>query len=131
MKNKHSNQTPVIATILLSEVASALHYKDLRSVRKWCARNGVEVYDDGCNRKYLVKLQFEQARLKKFIRRLKQQHGRQWQDVFEAYAGNDLLRLSELDSVETSERIQNDWRRPMGEHERRFLSALTELTTAP
>jgi len=55
----------MVERIYISELQKMLHYKDRRSVRKWCRNNGIKVYCDfGSNRQYVLKEEFETAKIK-------------------------------------------------------------------
>ncbi len=114
--------------LTLAEVADLLNIKDTRTAFKWCIENQVVVLSDkGTKRKYVMKSEFEAARLKLFIEHLKEKHGDKWQDAFEAHQNQDLLRLLELNQEGT---VKRRGYQAQGKHEKRFLADLNGLLSA-
>jgi hypothetical protein len=55
----------MVERIYISEIQTMLHYKDRRSVRRWCRNNGIRILCDiGSNRQYVLKEEFEIAKNK-------------------------------------------------------------------
>jgi len=53
--------------IYISDIQSELHYKDRRSVRRWCRNNDVRVLSDiGSNRQYVLKDEYEKAKCRNY-----------------------------------------------------------------
>jgi len=54
--------------LYLKDIQDELHYKDRRSVRRWCRNNGVLILSDiGSNKQYVLKEEFEKAKNKNYF----------------------------------------------------------------
>jgi len=121
-------QSPILT---LNDAAILLHYTDTRSVVKWCERNDIPIFsEEGGKRKYIIKQQLEQARLKDFIGYLKNKHGEQWMDAYQSYMN---LHLPLFINPNTEEKINLNFKkntyRPKSEHEKNFLATLLKKTS--
>jgi hypothetical protein len=115
--------------IYIKEAKEALNLKDHRSLLKWAAKNQVPIFSDegNNNRKYLMRMQFEYARMKKFILYLKIKYKDKWLEAFKAYSSMNITTVVEL---EETRKINFDFKtdnyKPKGEHEKNFLAILTK-----
>jgi hypothetical protein len=114
-------------TITLQEAASVLNYKDIRSVEKWCERNDVKIFsEDESNKRYIMRMQFEYMRLKKFIQHLKEKYRSEWFDAFKIYISMDITSVVEMEEreIKVFSSQKNNYS-VSGDNERRFLQVLT------
>jgi len=89
--------------IYLQDAAGDLRFKDIRSVKRWCGNNGVKIFsDNGSNKRYVIKEEFEEAKSRKLMNYLKQK--------------------------ELEFKKHNKYT-PMGDHEKNFLSILTRKSS--
>jgi hypothetical protein len=112
--------------IYVNEAGKLLNYKDCRSVEKWCFQNNVKIFlEEGSRRKYLIRLQFEYARLKKFIQYLKEKYKDKWLQVFKVHMTMDIVGFLELEENGKINFRKNVQYQPQGEHEKSFLAILS------
>ena len=53
----------------ISDAQIDLHYKDRRSVRRWCHNNNVRILSDtGSNRQYVLKDEYEKAKSRNYYK---------------------------------------------------------------
>jgi len=115
--------------LFLKEIAHILYFKDYRSVIKWCSNNGVKVFtDSNFKRKYVLKLQFESARLKNIICHLKATYKENWTHVFNAIQTNDLAKYIKFEGNTLVSKTNSNYK-PSGNHEQNFLSILQNETS--
>lgn len=107
----------------LKEISRILGFKDVRTVRKWCIKNEVQILNDPGNRgKYVITAEFEAARYRQMIHYLKGKHGKKWRDALTAYLQVDsLFRVAQSKTNIANSQLTEQ----MGQHERKFLSSLT------
>jgi len=118
----------MIQTISIQEAAGLLKVKDTRSVGKFCKVNGVPIFsEESSKKKYIIRTQFEYARLKKFIQYLKMKYKEEWLDAFKAYMSMNIINVA---GIEEKDKINfiltKDHYKPQGQHEISFLNSLTE-----
>jgi hypothetical protein len=120
-------------TLTIPEAAVILNYKDSRSVESWCKKNNVKIFSaEENNKKYLMRMQFEYARLRKFIDYLKEKYKSEWLDAFKAYLSMDILSVVQLEESEKGKeivRVKKDNYKLIGEHAKQFLAILTLKTS--
>ncbi len=109
--------------ILLPKAAELLGYKSLRSLRRWCGNNKVAILSDvGSRKKYLLRVEFDAARLQTLIAHLKNHYGQaHWQKAFDAHLNDDVLGLLTVLQVTTKNVTSNI---PKGIYAEEFLSDL-------
>lgn len=115
-------------TILtLKEAAILLGYKDTRPVEKWCKKKDLEVFiDAGNNEKYIIRMQFEYARLKEFIQYLKKKHKEKWLDAFKIYTEMNFIKVIEIEEMVNQDTHGIDYQ-PRGKKEKNFLATLLNI----
>jgi hypothetical protein len=87
-------KTPEITYV--KELSRLLNLKDLRSVKRWCRMNGVTILKDhGCRSSYVMRSDYESARMRAFIQILKNRHGNNWRVMYEAHLAFNLDLLTE------------------------------------
>jgi hypothetical protein len=53
--------------VYISDLTCELHYKDRRSVRRWCCNNNVRILSDiGSNKQYVLKDEYEKAKCENY-----------------------------------------------------------------
>lgn len=110
----------------LKEISKILGFKDIRTVRKWCIKNEVQILNDPGNRwNYVITAEFEAARYRQMIHYLKRKYGNKWTDAFKAYLQVDSLFRAAHSKIDISDSHLTE---QMGQHERKFLSSLTQST---
>jgi len=71
-------------------------------------------------------MQFEYARLKKFIEYLKKEYQLAWFDVFKIYMSMDIERVVEMEENRNYDfALETNSYKPQGNHEISFLNSLT------
>lgn len=111
----------------LREAALQLKRKDNRSVERWCNRHTVKIfYDDPSRKKYIIRAEFEIARLKKIILFLKIKYKDKWFEAFKNLVNSNVFEFAKLDDSVSSTPIKPNGYAPKGNHEKSFLSRLTE-----
>jgi hypothetical protein len=51
----------------ISELQKMLHYRDRRSVKRWCLNNGLRILcDTGSNRQYVIKKELDEVFIKAY-----------------------------------------------------------------
>lgn len=114
-------------TITLKEAGKALGYKDTRSAIKWCEANQVMVFSEvGTKRKYIIRTQFQYARMKQFINYLKVRYKGQWLDAFQSYSSMNITRVVELEEMGKVTFSITDKYKPKGNKEKSFLKVLSK-----
>jgi len=102
----------MIERIHISEIQGMLHYKDRRSVRRWCRNNGIRILCDiGSNRQYVLKEEFEIAKNKIYYTT---------QSCFKSIA--QLLSQNQNINIEKA----NEYK-PIGKNEMNFLNSLQNI----
>jgi len=84
--------------LLLKELLEHLGYRDIRSVRKWCNKNGVFIIRHGKD-EFVFESDFKKAFEIPFINNLKKLHGKNWEGVYRLHAQGDVLGLTELQTA--------------------------------
>ena len=79
------------------ELLKPLNRKDLRSVVKWCKKNGVTIHKDSTG-EFVIKCEFDLAYDKPLILDLQAKHGKEWQVMYEAYISNELHKFLDTES---------------------------------
>lgn len=122
-----------IERILLQEVADQLGYQDQRSARRWCILNRVGILSDaGVKKCYVIRTEFEAARLREFIKHLKAKHGEEnWIEAFKAHMNLNIMHVIALEEENVPIEQRNNYQ-PESEHEKKFLVDLQkDLTELP
>jgi hypothetical protein len=116
--------------IYLKEAAEKLNVT-IRTLKRWCVLMKVEIFsDDGCKKKYLIRVQFERARLRKIVDYLKREYKEKWMESFKAHMNLNLLEVIEMEeNFKLNLKGKIEEYKPMGEHEKLFLTRLTKLMT--
>lgn len=86
-----------INRMYLSEISSFINRKDKRSIRDWCNKNHLHVYKDSSG-EFVMKAEFELAYNMPLIKHLKQKHGDDWMQYYEAYNKGELYKILDLNT---------------------------------
>lgn len=117
--------TPIV-TLSLREVARLLSFKDVRSVKRWCRCNNVGILSDVSSKSsYVIKSEYEAARLGSVIAYLKTRYGADWQHALSAYQSGDSGQIVCLNAT-LPEKTHSRRKKitPPGKSATRFLSLL-------
>lgn len=98
--------------LYLEEIQKLLHYRDRRSIRRWCRNNHVRILsDNGSNKQFVLRDEFE--------RELNNLHSK---SPVEKKFYKRMLKRNLIDKVKRAAKY-----RPQGEYEKDFLSIFTNL----
>ena len=81
----------------LSDISSFINRKDKRTIRDWCSKNHLHVYKDSSG-EFVMKGEFELIYNMPLIKNLKQKHGDNWIEYYEAYNKGELHKLLNLNA---------------------------------
>ncbi len=81
--------------LLLKELLEQLGYRDIRSVRKWCAKNGVFIVRQGKD-EFVIESDFNKAFEIPFINNLKKNYGKDWEEVYRLHQEGNVIGLTAL-----------------------------------
>ena len=86
--------------ISIDEVLLNLKSTDLRTARKWCVKNDVEIIKQGKN-EFVFETEFKEVLERPFINKLKRKFGKEWESVYKLYAEGNILALNILQNMPT------------------------------
>lgn len=78
-----------IDRMYLNSISELINKKDKRSIRKWCKKNNLEIFNDSSG-DFVFKNDFDLAYDLPLIIKLKKEHGKTWNDYYEVYKNNEL-----------------------------------------
>ncbi len=119
-----------IHTIYVKDLAHLLGVTDLRTAKRWCRLNSVAILTDRGRRvSYVVRSEYEAARLSAFIKLLKNRHGKDWFIAFHAHVDFNIELLSTMHATNGKKQSGRSFESldNTGKHEQRFLESLTSL----
>ena len=79
----------------LNDISSYINRKDKRSIRDWCGKNHLHVYKDSTG-EFIMNAEFELSYNMPLIKHLKQKHGDDWMQYYEAYNKGELHKILDL-----------------------------------
>jgi hypothetical protein len=82
----------MLKRVYLNDMREMINKKDIRSIRKWCAMNNLNIYKDMTG-EYTFQSEFELAYHLPLIKRLQKDYGDDWQTVFDAYKDGNVYSL--------------------------------------
>lgn len=82
----------------LDDISFFINKKDKRTIRDWCRKNYLHVYNDSSG-EFVMKADFELAYNMPLIKNLKQKHGDNWMDYYEAYNKGELHKILDLNAI--------------------------------
>ena len=105
----------------LPKVAALIERKDIRSARTWCKKYGVEIHKDSTG-EFIFQNDFDMAYDLPLILVLKNKHGDNWEDVYNAYKNDELHKLIEHKKQNV---ISSKSHKPKSEQSKDFLSKIS------
>ncbi len=109
--------------IYIKELTTKLNCKDIRSVKRWCDKNGVAMLcDAGSNKKYVIKEEFEEKYMSQSVQYIQRKYGNSKLPEFLQSTLNVFSEYQQVRREKTKEY------KPQGEYEKEFLSILQNLT---
>ena len=81
----------------LCDISFFINKKDKRTIRDWCKKNYLHVYKDSSG-EFVMKAEFELSYNMPLIKNLKQKHGNDWMDYYEAYNSGELYKILDLNA---------------------------------
>ena len=98
--------------VYISTLQTDLHYKDRRSVRRWCHNNNVRILTDiGSNKQFVLKVEYENAKCRNY----------------ECHSAIQKPFKNFFDQNHNSSKIRNPEYLPRFENEKRMLSILQNI----
>ena len=98
--------------LYIKDIQKELHYRDRRSVRRWCSNSNVRILSDaGSNKQFVLRDDFEKAKTKHYYTR--------------PGVINSSKKFFSQNRNNQSETVKGY--RPLGEYEKEFLSIFTNL----
>lgn len=86
-----------INRMYLSDISSYINRTDKRTIRNWCIKNYLQVYKDSTG-EFVMKAEFELTYNMPLIKNLKQKHGDDWMEYYEAYNSGELYKILDLNA---------------------------------
>ncbi|HEU4718201.1 MAG TPA: hypothetical protein VFU15_10220 [Bacteroidia bacterium] len=119
----------IASHITLWEIARILGYKSLRSVRRWCKTNGVQILTLGGREKFVLLTEFRMKYLGTTITYLRSQYGEKWREALEAHLKDDVVGLMTVLKSSKKHHTSQEAveKRVQGENEKRFAEKLSQL----
>lgn len=118
-----------IARLTLRECARLLSYKDKRSARRWCINHAVAIFSDvGAKTPYVLKTEFEAARLHSLIPYLKNRYGVDWKLALTAYQFGDISGIETM--LQDTKKKVTIPKVAAGKNASRFFSELMQTISA-
>jgi hypothetical protein len=119
----------MIERVYIAEAAKQLDYKTNKSFRSWCSKNDVAIlFDKGCRKKYVLKPEFETAKMQETIKYLIQKYGvKELPRVLDAYANFRTEYIIALNEKTKDISYKQEYKQ-MGHHEKSMLAILTSQT---
>ena len=110
--------------ISIKELTKELGYKDTRSTVKWCENKNVGILSDrGSKWRYIIKAEFEAARMQEALKYLKGKYNRN--GFTEAF--NSQMDFF-VEYKQANDKKMKEYK-PQGEKEKSFLSILQKITS--
>jgi hypothetical protein len=122
----------MIERLYIKDVAKELDLKDNRSAYRWCKNNGVGILSDiGSKRKYVIKEEFESAKIKEMLKYLTRKYKNvDLKQILDAGVGLYLQLNSNKEQQSYSHSIAQKNKigySPRGDNEKSFLSDLQNI----
>jgi hypothetical protein len=84
-----------IGRTYIKAIGELIGRKDLRSIRRWCNKNHLQIYKDYSG-EFVIENDLELAFEKPLILKLKEKYGNAWIDYYQAYKKNELINMLEF-----------------------------------
>jgi hypothetical protein len=110
-----------IERVTLADVGIKIGKKDLRSIRKWCNMNDVDIIRDGRN-SFVIQTEFEFALDKNIIKHFNEKYGEQGNEIYLLHREknfNEILKLK----TQAKTIKQNTHYKPQGNSAKEFLKS--------
>ena len=112
----------MVDRLYLTNLLTLINRQDIRTARKWCKRNRVNIYKDMTG-EFVYKVEFDLAYDLPLIQDLQLKHGTQWKEVYSLYkSGNIVDKI-----VFTSEALQIKSYNPKGKVAKSISDGLSTL----
>jgi len=112
----------MIERLHFKELAQLLKYKDQRSIVKWCSNNNVKVFkDNGSNKRFVLKVEFEAKYMKQSVQYIQQKYGK---SKLPEFLQSTMNFFSEYQQAKGHQKPEY---KPKGQNEVEFLSILQNL----
>ena len=86
-----------INRMYLCDISPYINRTDKRTIRNWCGKNYLHVYKDSSG-EFVMKADFELVYNMPLIKNLKQKHGDDWKEYFEAYNCGELYKILDFNA---------------------------------
>ena len=96
----------LIGRTYIKSIGELIGRKDLRSIRRWCVKNHLQIYKDYSG-EFVIENDLELAFEKPLILRLKEKCGDAWIDYYQAYKKNELINM--LDFGCDTKNVKSDY----------------------
>jgi len=84
----------------LNDISFFINKKDKRTIRDWCGKNYLHIYKDSSG-EFVMKAEFELSYNMPLIKNLKQKHGNDWMEYYEAYGKGELHKILDLNAIKS------------------------------
>jgi hypothetical protein len=115
--------------IYTTEAKMLLSLKSTKALQTWCKVNDVTVYCEHI-RKFMCRIEFITALERPFIQSLKNKHGENWKEVYQAMETNDPAELYDFHEVryerKTSPLYKLKRYKPISNFARTFISNIVQ-----
>lgn len=97
--NAHSSRVKrLYLTSIVEE--NILNRRDLRSIRKWCTKNNVDIIKD-ITGEFVIQQDFDLAYNSPIIKKLMGQYGPEWQSYYQYYLTDEVYKIVEIGTSRT------------------------------
>lgn len=112
----------MIERIYIKELTEKLKCSDIRSVKRWCKKNQVALLsDNGCNKKYVIKAEFEARYMSESIKYIQEKYGK---DHLLNFLNSSMKFFVEYQQAKEEKKKKHVLQ---SEHEIQFLTMLQNL----
>jgi hypothetical protein len=80
----------------LKSIGEFIGRSDIRTIRKWCKKNNLFIHKDSTG-EFVINSEFELVYNMPLIIRLKEKYKDAWQEYFEAYEKDELMKMLDDD----------------------------------
>jgi len=85
-------------TIPIENLLDLLNSIDLRTVRKWCKKNGVLILRQaGCE--FVIESEFREVYERPFVEKLKRKFGAEWEIIYKLHVDGNISALHTLHQI--------------------------------
>ena len=87
----------LFSRIYLNDLSNLINRKDKRSIRKWCTKHRLQIFQDTSG-EFVNENEFELTYNMPIIIKLKAKYGDNWQEYYQAYEKGTLYEMLDLDN---------------------------------